>query len=394
MALYKQTIRDAQLKYKKVLMRVDFNCPIKDGVVSDDTRIRAALPTIEYLLEQNVALILCSHLGRPKGEKNPKYTLEPVAARLAELLPTRKVKFAADCLGEETASQVAELRFGEVLLLENVRYYAEEEKNDMVFASKLASYADLYVNDAFGTAHRAHASTCGVANLLPAYAGFLLEKEIRALDSVLSSPDHPFVAVVGGAKISDKLAVVENLLPKVDALLIGGGMANTLLAAQGHNMQSSLVEEGMLDWCKHLLALPDAGKLVLPVDVRAAATFAADAENTVVGVDAIPEGWQALDVGPATSALFAEKMTGAKTVFWNGPLGVFEFPAFAAGTFACAQAVADSGAFSVVGGGDSVAAINKSGLAYRIGHISTGGGASLEFLEGKTLPGVAALLDK
>lgn len=394
MALYKQTIRDAQLKYKKVLMRVDFNCPIKDGVVSDDTRIRAALPTIEYLLEQNVALILCSHLGRPKGEKNPKYTLEPVAARLAELLPTRKVKFAADCLGEETASQVAELRFGEVLLLENVRYYAEEEKNDMVFASKLASYADLYVNDAFGTAHRAHASTCGVANLLPAYAGFLLEKEIRALDSVLSSPDHPFVAVVGGAKISDKLAVVENLLPKVDALLIGGGMANTLLAAQGHNMQSSLVEEGMLDWCKHLLALPDAGKLVLPVDVRAAATFAADAENTVVGVDAIPEGWQALDVGPATSALFAEKMTGAKTVFWNGPLGVFEFPAFAAGTFACAQAVAESGAFSVVGGGDSVAAINKSGLAYRIGHISTGGGASLEFLEGKTLPGVAALLDK
>jgi len=394
MALYKQTIRDAQLKYKKVLMRVDFNCPIKDGVVSDDTRIRAALPTIEYLLEQNVALILCSHLGRPKGEKNPKYTLEPVAARLAELLPTRKVKFAADCLGEETAAQVAELRFGEVLLLENVRYYAEEEKNDMVFASKLASYADLYVNDAFGTAHRAHASTCGVANLLPAYAGFLLEKEIRALDSVLSSPDHPFVAVVGGAKISDKLAVVENLLPKVDALLIGGGMANTLLAAQGHNMQSSLVEEGMLDWCKHLLALPDAGKLVLPVDVRAAATFAADAENTVVGVDAIPEGWQALDVGPATSALFAEKMTGAKTVFWNGPLGVFEFPAFAAGTFACAQAVAESGAFSVVGGGDSVAAINKSGLAYRIGHISTGGGASLEFLEGKTLPGVAALLDK
>ncbi|MBR7113557.1 MAG: phosphoglycerate kinase [Firmicutes bacterium] len=394
MALYKQTIRDAQLKYKKVLMRVDFNCPIKDGVVSDDTRIRAALPTIEYLLEQNVALILCSHLGRPKGEKNPKYTLEPVAARLAELLPARKVKFAADCLGEETAAQVAELRFGEVLLLENVRYYAEEEKNDMVFASKLASYADLYVNDAFGTAHRAHASTCGVANLLPAYAGFLLEKEIRALDSVLSSPDHPFVAVVGGAKISDKLAVVENLLPKVDALLIGGGMANTLLAAQGHNMQSSLVEEGMLDWCKHLLALPDAGKLVLPVDVRAAATFAADAENTVVGVDAIPEGWQALDVGPATSALFAEKMTGAKTVFWNGPLGVFEFPAFAAGTFACAQAVAESGAFSVVGGGDSVAAINKSGLAYRIGHISTGGGASLEFLEGKTLPGVAALLDK
>jgi len=394
MALYKQTIRDAQLKYKKVLMRVDFNCPIKDGVVSDDTRIRAALPTIEYLLEQNVALILCSHLGRPKGEKNPKFTLEPVAARLAELLPTRKVKFAADCLGEETAAQVAELRFGEVLLLENVRYYAEEEKNDMVFASKLASYADLYVNDAFGTAHRAHASTCGVANLLPAYAGFLLEKEIRALDSVLSSPDHPFVAVVGGAKISDKLAVVENLLPKVDALLIGGGMANTLLAAQGHNMQSSLVEEGMLDWCKHLLALPDAGKLVLPVDVRAAATFAADAENTVVGVDAIPEGWQALDVGPATSALFAEKMTGAKTVFWNGPLGVFEFPAFAAGTFACAQAVAESGAFSVVGGGDSVAAINKSGLAYRIGHISTGGGASLEFLEGKTLPGVAALLDK
>ncbi|MBQ6842242.1 MAG: phosphoglycerate kinase, partial [Firmicutes bacterium] len=339
MALYKQTIRDAQLKYKKVLMRVDFNCPIKDGVVSDDTRIRAALPTIEYLLEQNVALILCSHLGRPKGEKNPKYTLEPVAARLAELLPTRKVKFAADCLGEETAAQVAELRFGEVLLLENVRYYAEEEKNDMVFASKLASYADLYVNDAFGTAHRAHASTCGVANLLPAYAGFLLEKEIRALDSVLSSPDHPFVAVVGGAKISDKLAVVENLLPKVDALLIGGGMANTLLAAKGYAMQASLVEEGMIDWCKHLLALPDAGKLVLPVDVRAAATFAADAENTVVGVDAIPEGWQALDVGPETSALFAEKMKGAKTVFWNGPLGVFEFPAFAAGTFACAQAV-------------------------------------------------------
>jgi len=394
MALYKQTIRDAQLKYKKVLMRVDFNCPIKDGVVSDDTRIRAALPTIEYLLEQNVALILCSHLGRPKGEKNPKFTLEPVAARLAELLPTRKVKFAADCLGEETAAQVAELRFGEVLLLENVRYYAEEEKNDMVFASKLASYADLYVNDAFGTAHRAHASTCGVANLLPAYAGFLLEKEIRALDSVLSSPDHPFVAVVGGAKISDKLAVVENLLPKVDALLIGGGMANTLLAAKGYAMQASLVEEGMIDWCKHLLALPDAGKLVLPVDVRAAATFAADAENAVVGVDAIPEGWQALDVGPETSALFAEKMKGAKTVFWNGPLGVFEFPAFAAGTFACAQAVAESGAFSVVGGGDSVAAINKSGLAYRIGHISTGGGASLEFLEGKTLPGVAALLDK
>lgn len=391
--LDKKTVRDIAVKGKKAIVRVDFNVPIKDGVIGDDTRIQAALPTINYLLGEGAAVILMTHLGRPKGEKNLAFTLAPVAERLATLLQGA-VQFASDCIGPEVQQKAAALQAGEVLLLENLRFYKEEEKNDPAFAKELASLADIYVNDAFGTAHRAHASTAGIAAYLPAVGGFLIEKEIRSLGRAIENPAQPYVAIIGGAKVSDKILVIENLLTKVDQLLIGGGMANTFLAAQGYNMQGSLVEKERLEWAEAFMKTEAAQKMLLPVDMVAAAAFAADAEHKVVDVDQMPAGWMALDVGPKTSALFEAAVKQAATIVWNGPLGVFEMDAFAKGTLSMAEAVADSTAFSVIGGGDSVAAVHKAGVADRVSHISTGGGASLEFLEGKILPGIDALNDK
>ncbi len=388
----KKTIRDVSWSGKRALVRCDFNVPLDDSLkITDDTRIRASMPTIKYLVDQGAKVILCSHLGRPKG-KDDKLRLNPVAARLGELLG-KPVKKVDDCIGPEVEAAVASMKPGDVLLLENVRFYAEEEKNNPDFAKKLASLADVYVNDAFGTAHRAHASTAGVATYLPAVAGFLMEKEIQFLGDAVQNPQRPFVAILGGAKISDKIAVIENLLGKADTLLIGGGMANTFLKAKGYEMGDSLVEAGSVQLAADLMK--KAGdKLVLPVDLVVADAFAADAKSQVVAADGVKAGWRALDIGPKTVELFAGKIKGAKTVVWNGPMGVFEFPAFAKGTVAVAQAVADSGATSVIGGGDSVAAVEQAGLAGRITHISTGGGASLEFLEGKELPGIAVLANK
>lgn len=389
----KKTVRDVDVRGKRVLVRVDFNVPLQDGKVTDDTRIRAALPTIQYLLDQGARVILMSHLGRPKGGPDPKYSLKPAAERLGELL-NRPVRMAPDCVGPVVEAMVAELQPGDVLLLENTRFYPGEEKNDLSLAQQLAKLGDLYVNDAFGSAHRAHASTEGVAHFLPAVAGFLMEKELAFLGRALESPERPFVAILGGAKISDKIGVINNLLGRVDALLIGGGMANTFLRAQGYDMGESLVEEGSLAEAKRLLKEGE-GKLFLPVDLVVADAFAADARYQVVPVDQVPAGWRALDIGPATVAHFSNRLAGAKTVVWNGPMGVFEFPAFAKGTTAIAEVLASlEGATTIIGGGDSVAAIQQAGLADRITHISTGGGASLEFLEGRVLPGVAALLDR
>ena len=388
----KKTVRDVDVAGKKVLVRVDFNVPLKDGRVADDTRIRAAIPTIEYLLQQGAAVVLMSHLGRPKGKRVPDLSLRPVAAHLAELLGL-PVAFAEDCVGEAAQQAKAALQPGQVLLLENTRFHPEEKKNDPDFARQLAEGCDLFVNDAFGSAHRAHASTVGVAHYLPAVAGFLMEKELRYLGEALENPERPFVAILGGAKISDKIGVIRNLLGKTDAILIGGGMANTFFAAQGYRMGDSLVEADAVETAKALL--DEAGeKLRLPVDVVIADAFAADAQRRVVPVDDIPDGWRALDIGPQTVAAFGEVIRTARTVVWNGPMGVFELPPFAEGTFGIAKAVAASGAVSIVGGGDSVAAIHQSGLADKITHLSTGGGASLEMLEGKVLPGVAALEDK
>ncbi len=389
----KKTVRDVDVRGKRVLVRVDFNVPLQDGKVTDDTRIRAALPTIRYLLDQGAKVILMSHLGRPKGGPDPKYSLKPTAERLSELLG-RPVCMAPDCVGPTVEAMAAELRPGDVLLLENTRFYPGEEKNDLSLAQQLAKLGDVYVNDAFGSAHRAHASTEGVARFLPAVAGFLMEKELTFLGKALESPERPFVAILGGAKISDKIGVINNLLGKVDALLIGGGMANTFLRAQGYNMGESLVEEGSLEEAKRLLKEGE-GKLFLPVDLVVADAFAADARHRVVPVDQVPAGWRALDIGPATVAHFSNRLAGAKTVVWNGPMGVFEFPEFAKGTAAIAGVLASlEGATTIIGGGDSVAAIQQAGLADKITHISTGGGASLEFLEGRVLPGVAALLDR
>lgn len=389
----KKTVRDVDVRGKRVLVRVDFNVPLQDGKVTDDTRIRAALPTIQYLLDQGARVILMSHLGRPKGGPDPKYSLKPAAERLGELL-NRPVRMAPDCVGPVVEAMVAELQPGDVLLLENTRFYPGEEKNDLSLAQQLAKLGDLYVNDAFGSAHRAHASTEGVAHFLPAVAGFLMEKELAFLGRALESPERPFVAILGGAKISDKIGVINNLLGRVDALLIGGGMANTFLRAQGYDMGESLVEEGSLAEAKRLLKEGE-GKLFLPVDLVVADAFAADARYQVVPVDQVPAGWRALDIGPATVAHFSNRLAGAKTVVWNGPMGVFEFPTFAKGTTAIAEVLASlEGATTIIGGGDSVAAIQQAGLADRITHISTGGGASLEFLEGRVLPGVAALLDR
>ncbi|NPA92876.1 MAG: phosphoglycerate kinase [Chloroflexi bacterium] len=388
----KKTVRDVDVTGKKVLVRVDFNVPLKEGAVADDTRIRAAIPTIEYLLQHGAAVVLMSHLGRPKGKRVPELSLRPVATHLSHLLGM-PVVFAEDCIGEPAERTKAALKPGEVLLLENTRFHPEEKKNDPEFARQLASGCDLFVNDAFGSAHRAHASTVGVAQYLPAVAGFLMEKELRYLGQTLENPERPFVSILGGAKISDKIGVIRNLLTKADRILIGGGMANTFFAAQGYRMGKSLVEADAVETAKALLA--DAGdKLQLPVDLVIADAFAEDAQRRIVPVGDIPDGWMALDIGPKTVEAFAETIHGARTVVWNGPMGVFEMPPFAKGTFGVAKAVAESGAVSIVGGGDSVAAIKQSGLADKITHLSTGGGASLEMLEGKVLPGVAVLEDK
>lgn len=389
----KKTIRDVPVAGKRVLVRVDFNVPLEGGEVRDDTRIVAALPTIRYLLDEKARVILASHLGRPKGKPAPEFSLRPVAKRLGELLGV-SVAFAGDCVGPEAEAAVARLRPGQVLMLENLRFHAEEEANDPEFSRKLASLADLYVNDAFGTAHRAHASTAGVAAFLPAVAGFLMEKEIDYLSRALEAPQRPFVAILGGAKISDKIGVVRNLLGKVDRLLIGGGMANTFLKAQGYDVAASLVEEDSVAIAEELMT-QSGGKILLPTDAVVADAFAADAEAKVVPVGEVPQGWRILDIGPQTVSAFTEALRGAKTVVWNGPMGVFEFPRFAEGTFAMARALADlHDAVTIIGGGDSAAAVEQAGVADKVSHVSTGGGASLEFLEGKTLPGVAVLADR
>jgi phosphoglycerate kinase len=388
----KKTIRGIDVKGKKVLVRVDFNVPIKDGVVGDDTRVRAALPTIQYLVDHGAAVILCSHLGRPKGGPDPKFSLKPVADHLGKLMG-KPVAFAEDCVGEKADAATKGLKPGQVLVLENTRFHPEEEKNDLDLAKKMASLADVYVNDAFGTAHRAHASTEGVARFLPGVSGFLMEKEIKYLGEAIANPKRPFVAILGGAKISDKIGVIKNLLTKADVILIGGGMANTFFKARGFNVADSLVEDEALETAKELLVI-GGDKLLLPVDMVLADKFDAEAQARTVPVGNVPEGWRILDIGPATIAVYNKVIAGAGTVVWNGPMGVFEFPAFAKGTFEVAKAVAASKAISVIGGGESVAAIQQSGLADKITHISTGGGASLEMLEGLVLPGLAALQDK
>lgn len=391
----KKTVRDLDVAGKKVLVRVDFNVPLNDkGEITDDTRITASLPTIQYLLEQKAAVILMAHLGRPKGQVKPELSLAPGAKHLGKLLG-KKILFAPDCVGEATQAAASKLKPGHILLLENLRFHKEEEKNDMDFAEKLASLADLYVNDGFGVSHRAHASVEGVTHFLPAAAGFLLEKEIQYVGQAVTNPLHPFVAIIGGAKVSDKIGVISNLLDKVDTLLIGGGMANTFLAAQGYKMGKSLVEEDKLDLAKELLAKAKKNKvnMLLPTDLVMAAAFAPDAEHVTEKVKNLNQAYMALDIGAETSKAYAEALADAKMIVWNGPMGVFEMDAFCKGTEAVAKAVAKSRATSIVGGGDSVAAIEKLGLAKRITHISTGGGASLEYLEGKVLPGVAALDD-
>lgn len=388
----KKTIRDMDFKEKKVLVRVDFNVPIKDGVVSDDTRIRAALPTIQYLLDQGAAVILCSHLGRPKEGPDPQFSMKPTADHLSQLLG-KPVAFAEDCVGPVAEEAASKLKPGDVLVLENTRFHKGETKNDPEMAKQLAALADVYVNDAFGSAHRAHASTEGVARLLPAVAGFLMEKEIQYLGQAIANPERPFVAILGGAKISDKIGVIRNLLEKADQVLIGGGMANTFFKAQGYPVGDSLVEDEALDTAKELLA-QGSSKLRLPVDVVIADKFEDGAQKKTISMGPIPEGWRIMDIGPETVAAFRKVILPAGTVVWNGPMGVFEFPNFAEGTFEIAKAVAECKGTTIVGGGDSVSAVKKSGVADQITHISTGGGASLEMLEGLVLPGVAALLDK
>ncbi len=388
----KKTVKDIPVKGKRVLLRVDFNVPLADGEVADDTRIRAALPTILYLLDQGAAVILMSHLGRPKGQVREELRMDPVARRLSQLIG-REVIEVDDCVGPGVERAAAALGLGQILLLENLRFHPEEEDNDSAFAQQLASLADIYVNDAFGTAHRAHASTSGVAQYLPAVAGLLMERELDFLGKALTSPERPFVAILGGAKISDKIGVVRNLLGKVDLLLIGGAMANTFLKAQGYQVGQSLVEDESLPMARQILE--QAGdKLVLPVDAIVADDFSAEAEAKTVSIENVPPGWRILDIGPRSLSLFKGKLASAKTVVWNGPMGVFEFPKFAVGTIALASTLAETAATTIIGGGDSIAALKQAGLIDKMSHVSTGGGASLEFLEGKTLPGVAALGDE
>ncbi|HET8632227.1 MAG TPA: phosphoglycerate kinase [Thermomicrobiales bacterium] len=391
----KQTIRDVDLRGKRALVRVDFNVPLEDGRITDDTRIRAAVPTIQALRDAGASVVLMSHLGRPKGKRDPRYSLAPAARRLGELLGT-DVPLLPDCVGPEVEAAVRRLQPGDVVLLENLRFHPEEEKNDPGFARQLSALGDVYVDDAFGSAHRAHASTEGVAHDLPAVAGLLMERELDALGRALEHPEHPFVTILGGAKVSDKIGVIENLLTKVDTLIIGGGMANTFLAAQGHPIGNSLAEPDKADLAADLLqrAATRGVTLALPGDVVVAPELSADAPRQVVGADAVPADQAIYDIGPQTIAHYKELLQGAKTVVWNGPMGVFEVAPFAAGTKAVAEAVAGCDAFTIVGGGDSVAALEQLGLADRISHVSTGGGAALEFLEGRELPGVAALDEK
>jgi len=389
----KMTVRDISLESKHVLMRVDFNVPMADGVVTDDKRIKAALPTIEYVIDQGGSLVLMSHLGRPKGTGfEPAFSLKAASEALAKLLG-KPVQMAPDCVGPDVEAIAKALKPGDVLMLENTRFHKGEEKNDLELARQMAALGDVFVNDAFGSAHRAHASTEGVARFLPAVSGFLMEQELEYLGRATDNPAHPYVAVLGGAKVSDKIAVIENLLSRCDTLIIGGGMANAFLAAKGYDMQNSLVEAGSVATAKAIMA--KAGdRLMLPVDAVAADKFDAAAASQVVDLDKVPAGWRVLDIGPKSIAQFGEALKRAKLVVWNGPMGVFEFPAFAEGTFALARLLATTGATTVIGGGDSASAVKKAGVAKKMTHVSTGGGASLEFLEGRVLPGVAALNDK
>ena len=393
----KKTILDVDVAGKKILLRCDFNVPQdkETGAITSDKRIVAALPTIRYLLEKKAAVIACSHLGKPKGEWKTKLSLAPVAQRLSELLG-QEVIFAKDIVGEDAKAKAAALQGGQIMLLENLRFDPREEKNDPSFAEELASMAELYVSDAFGTVHRAHASTAGVAAYLPAVSGLLVAKELEVMGGALNNPKRPFVAVLGGAKVSDKIGVINNLLDKADTIIIGGGMAYTFAKAQGGSIGKSLCEEDKLDYAREMIAKAEKNgvKLLLPSDTMAADDFSNDAKRQVVSTMAIPDGWEGMDIGPDTNRTFCDAVKGAGTVVWNGPMGVFEFENFAAGTRAMAQALADSGAITIVGGGDSAAAVEQMGFADKITHISTGGGASLEFLEGLELPGVACLLDK
>ncbi|MBQ4154326.1 MAG: phosphoglycerate kinase [Clostridia bacterium] len=394
-ALNKKTIEDIEVKGKKVLVRCDFNVPLKEGVITNDKRIVASLPTIKYLLDNGAKVILCSHLGRPKGEVVPEFSLKPVAARLAELLGI-EVKMADDVVGDSAVSLAADLKEGEVLLLENVRYEKGETKNDAELSKKFAALADIFVNDAFGSAHRAHSSTTGVADYIPAVGGYLINKEIEFIGGALEAPKRPLVAILGGAKVSDKIGVITNLIDKVDTLIIGGGMAYTFMKSMGYNIGTSLLDEDNVETAKEMMAKAEAKgvKFLIPVDNRVGKEYDENTENMLVDSDNIPDGWMGLDIGPKTEKLFAEALEGAGTVIWNGPMGVSEWENFASGTIAVATAVANSGAISVIGGGDSVAAVTKLGFADKMSHISTGGGASLEFLEGKELPGIAALNNK
>ena len=393
----KKTVKDIDVTGKKVLVRCDFNVPQdkETGAITDNRRIKAALPTIQYLLDNNAKVILCSHLGRPKGEVNPKYSLKPVAEELSKLLG-KEVKLSKDVVGEDARKLTENLKEGEIVLLENVRFHKEEEKNDPEFSKQLASLAEIYVNDAFGTAHRAHSSTAGVADYLPAVSGFLIEKELEFLGGALENPKRPFVAILGGAKVSDKIGVIENLLDKVNALIIGGGMAYTFFKAQGLNIGTSICEEDKLDLAKEILekAKQKNVELVLPVDNKVAKEFSADSEYIEVPSNEIPDGYMGLDIGTKTIEKFKSVLKDAKTIVWNGPLGVFEFDRFAIGTNEVAKILADLDATTIIGGGDSAAAIEKLGLADKMTHISTGGGASLEFLEGKDLPGISCLQNK
>lgn len=395
--LNKKTIEDIDVKGKRVLARCDFNVPLKDGVITNDKRIVAALPTIKYLMEHGAKVILCSHLGRPKGEYKPEFSLAPVAKKLSEYLGT-EVKLAEDpeVVGPNAKAMAAELKDGEVMLLENVRYRKEETKNEENFSKELASLADVFVNDAFGTAHRAHCSTTGVAAFLPAVCGYLIQKEIKFMGGALANPKRPLVAILGGAKVSDKIGVISNLIDKCDTIIIGGGMAYTFMKYLGHNIGTSLLEEDWVEKAGQMMADAKAKgvNFLIPVDNKVGKEYDENTESQLVNSDEIPDGWMGLDIGPKSQELFADAIKGAGTVIWNGPMGVSEWDNFAAGTIAVANAVAESGAISIIGGGDSVAAVTKLGFADKMSHISTGGGASLEFLEGKELPGIAALMDK